>query len=103
MVQEQVEPRATYLMDSSGEIPNRTAVNNAAYSMDFEAMGQLLGQENQRLMPHSYNQGNSPGGFRAFNAPTQFFDTSMPDLGLVGPQSELVGWAELDACVSCLI
>jgi hypothetical protein len=103
MVQEQVEPRATYTIDSSSGIPSRTPVNNAAYPMGFEAICQLHGQENQRLMPYGYNQGNSPGDFRAFNATTQFFDNSMPDLGLVGPQSELVGWAELDACVSCLI
>jgi hypothetical protein len=103
MVQEQVEHRATYLMDSSSGIPNQTPVNNAAYPMDFEAMGQSLGPENQRPTPHSYNQGNSPGDFRISNAPTQIFDNSMPDLGLFGPQSELVGWAELDACVRCLI
>lgn len=100
MVQEQAEPRAPYLMDSSGRTPNRTPVNNAAYPMDFGAMGQLLGQENQGLMPHSYSQGNIPGDFRISNAPTQTFDDSMLDLELFGPQGELVGWAELDACVS---
>jgi hypothetical protein len=99
MVQEQAElTRPPYLMDSSGGTPNRTPpVNNATYPMDFGVMDQLIGQENQVMIPRDY-QGSMPADFRM---PTQIFDDSMMDLGLFGPQGELVGWAEFDSCVSC--
>jgi len=101
LVQEQPDSsRLPYLMDSSGGTPNRTPVSNALYCTDFGVMDQLVGQDNQMMLQHEYGQGNLPGDFRMSTATTQSFDDSMLDLGLFGPQCELVGWAELDSCVS---
>lgn len=104
MAQQQAElTRQPYLMDSSGGTPNRTPASNLAYPIDFGVMGHLVGQENQAMMPRNFSQGNIHGGFTMSDLSTQIFDDSMPDMGLFGPQGELVGWAELDSCVSSLI
>jgi hypothetical protein len=92
--------RPPYLMDSSGGTPNRTPVNTTTYAMDFGAMDQLVGQENQALISRNY-YGNTPADFRMPGVGGEIYDNSMMDLGLFGPQGELVGWAELDSCVSC--
>jgi len=59
----------------------------------------LVGQENQALISRNY-YGNTPADFRMPSVGGEIFDDSMMDLGLFGPQGELVGWAELDSCVS---
>lgn len=92
--------RPPYLMDSSGGTPNGTPVNNTTYPMEIGAMDQLVGPENQALIPRNYF-GNLPADLRMPGGGAEIFDDSMMDLGLFGPQGELVGWAELDSCVSC--
>ncbi len=92
--------RPPYLMGSSGGTPNETPVNNTTYSMDLGAMDQLVGPENQALIPRNY-YGDMIADFRKSAGDAEIFDDSMMDLGLFGPQGELVGWAELDYCVSC--
>jgi hypothetical protein len=87
-------------MDSSGETPNRTPVNNTTFPMEIGAMDQLVGPENHALIPRNYFE-NMPADFRMPGGGAEIFDDSMMDLGLFGPQGELVGWAELDSCVSC--
>jgi Fungal specific transcription factor domain len=96
-------PRLPCLMDSSSGASSRAFMNSVAYPVDFGEMGQLIEQENQGLMLQNYSQGIVPGDFRMANTATQSYDESMLDLGLLGPQDELVGWAELDSCVSCFI
>jgi len=101
LIREQVQPsRPPHLTNSSGAPRNRMPINNATYSMDFGALDQLIEQDDQTMVPPTFNHGSIPGDFRMFNAPTQMFDNSLLDVGLFGPEDELVGWAELDSCVS---
>ena len=87
------EPRRPpYLVDSAGGTPARTPSESEGL---HERAGQILEEptyEPNTLEQLRYQVPDSMSG--------ELFNENMLDMGLYGQQSELVGWAEVDSCVS---
>lgn len=93
------------LMDLPGRTPSRTP-SSVTYPLDFGIIRSYsFHLQNRNALPSQDYSTSSPAvQFRSTrNIPEQVSDESLLDLDVFGPQGELMGWSEFDACVSIVI